>query len=304
MKKLTNITKKVFAVSICLIIYASSFSQEENKGFGGWSVSLHSGYALNNSRLHWNSAINVTQVSNLAVGNTLIVVPGRAVMLPDTSMHNGGVAASFHIGYKKVFSHFFAGAEFGFGSSSLKASQTSTFYPETMLQARNPLTIQRDISSGISKMLDVKFGYIKGQHLVYAMGGIAVNPVKISSTDDYQLSFQERRAYGVAAPGSYNFTSVTHNQQEVHSLIGISWGIGYQYLVSGDISVGIEFRQTGFGTSSYTTNAVTGEQPTNGNGARIGIGGALGESTITTNLKQQVLTAKVEVALSAIFKKK
>jgi opacity protein-like surface antigen len=305
MKKITNIIKTTIAVSICLFVSATGFTQKTTEGFGGWSVSFRAGYATGNSNLHWNSAIQVAQVSNLLVpGGALVVVPGRNFSMPDTCMHTGGAAASLHIGYKKVFSHLFIGAELGFGKSSFKGSQTSTFYPETMLQARNPLTIQRDVSAGLSKMLDMQIGYTKGPHLVYAMAGIAITPVKVTSTDDYQLSFRNVRAYGTAAAGSYDFTSVTHNQQQVQNCMGVSWGVGYQYLVTGDVSLGLEFRQAGFGSKSYTTEKVTGVQPTDSNGAKTGVAAGIGESTITADLKQQAFTLKVEVALSAIFKKK
>jgi opacity protein-like surface antigen len=34
-----------------------------------------------------------------------------------------------------------------------------------------------------------------------------------------------------------------HEQKETHALMGMSWGAGYQYMVSEGISIGIEYRQ-------------------------------------------------------------
>jgi opacity protein-like surface antigen len=306
MKKITSLIKTIIAAGFCLFVSIAGFSQKSNEKFNGWNMSFHAGATTGNSNLHWYAPLQVNQISNLVYpGGMLITVPAAFVTIPDTSMHNTGIVASIRIGYKKTFGHLLLGAEAGISINSFKASQTTTFYPETMLQARNPLTIQRTISSGLSKMLEVKFGYTTGKHLVYAMTGIVFNPVAVSSSDDYRLSFQNKRAHGAtaAAPGTYNYTSILHEQKEVHTLMGISWGAGYQYLVSEGISIGIEYRQTSFGKVSYTTEKVTGEQAVDATGARVGIAAGLEASNISVNMKQQALTFKVDVALSAIFKK-
>jgi opacity protein-like surface antigen len=108
------------------------------------------------------------------------------------------------------------------------------------------------------------------------------------------------------ATGSYNYTSVASEQKQVHTLMGISLGAGYQYMVSEGVSIGIEYRQTSFGKGTYTTEKVTGEQPTDAAGTKVGFGGGIEASHISVNMKQQALTVKVDVALSvlsAIFKK-
>lgn len=306
MKKSTSFIKTTIAMSFCLSIAMTASSQKNGNDHNGWSISFHAGTAANNSKLHWNMPLVVNQMSNLAFGNggPIIIVPSASFMVPDTNVHNTGIASCLRIGYKKVFGHLFIGAEAGIGINSFKASQTTTFYPETMLQARNPLTIQRTISSGLSKMLDVKFGYTKGAHLVYGMAGIASNPVTVTSSDNYKLSFQRRLAAGVAAaPGSYNYTSIEHEQKETHALMGMSWGAGYQYMVSEGISIGIEYRQAGFGKGSYTAEKVTGEKAINDKGEGVGVAAGIEASNISLNMKQQALTIKVDVALSAIFKK-
>ncbi|MES2374474.1 MAG: hypothetical protein V4557_17995 [Bacteroidota bacterium] len=306
MKKISLFIKTTIAMSFCFGIAVTASSQKNINDYNGWSISLHTGTAANNSSLHWNMPLVVNQMSNLALGNggPIVIVPSASYKMPDTNMHNTGIASSFRIGYKKVFGHLFFGAEAGIGINSFKASQTTTFYPETILQARNPLTIQRTISSGVSKMLDLKFGFTKRAHLVYGMAGIASNPVTISSSDNYKLSFQRKLAAGVAAaPGSYNFTSIVHEQKETHALMAMSWGAGYQYMVSEGVSIGIEYRQAGFGKGSYTTEKVIGEKAINDKGEGVGVAAGIEASNISVNMKQQALTIKVDVALSAIFKK-
>jgi opacity protein-like surface antigen len=305
MKKIGSFIKTTIVLSICLFISIAAFSQKDNSRFNGWSISFHTGATANNSSLRWNTLLGANQISNLTIGNgPIIIVPAASYKIPDSSMHSTGIAVSFRIGYKKIFGHLLIGAEAGVGISPFRFSQTATFYPETMLQARNPLTIQRTISAGLSKTLDIKFGYTKGAHLVYGVAGLVSNPVSVSSSEDYKLSFQNKAARGTAAAaGSYNYTSIIHEQKETHSLIGMSWGAGYQYSVSEGVSLGIEYRQIGFGKGSYTTEKVTGEQAINDKGQSVGVAAGLEASNISVNMKQQALTIKVDVTLSAIFKK-
>jgi opacity protein-like surface antigen len=306
MKKINSFIKTIIAMSFCSFISITGFSQKDNNRFDGWNISLHAGAASSTSNLHWNTPLVVNQMSNLALVNSgpIVIVPSASYKVPDTSKRSTGVAVSLRIGYKKVFGHLLVGAEAGIGISPFRFSQTATFYPETMLQARNPLTIQRTISSGLSKTLDMKFGYTKGAHLAYGMAGIVINPATLASLDNYKLSFQNRHAAGVAAaPGSYNYTSIVHEQKETHALIGMSWGVGYQYMISEGISVGIEYRQIGFAKGSYTTEKVTGEQAINDKGQSVGVAAGLEASNISMNMKQQALAIKIDVALSAIFKK-
>lgn len=304
MKKISFFIKTTIALSFSLAIAVTASSQKNTADFNGWSISLHAGAAASSSTLHWNTPLVANQMSNLAFGNgPIIIVPSASYKIPDTSMHSTGVTASLRIGYKKVFDHLVLGAEAGIGINPFKASQTTTFYPETILQARNPLTIQRTISVGLCKMLEIKSGYTKGAHLVYGMAGIVFNPITVSSSDDYKLSFQDKRAAGTAAaPGSYNYTSIMHEQKEKHVLMGMSWGAGYQYMVSEGVSIGIEYRQTGFSKGSYTTEKVTGEKAINDKGEAVGVAAGIEASNISVNMKQQALTIKVEVALSAILK--
>jgi opacity protein-like surface antigen len=304
MKKISFI-KAIITMSFCLIISITLSAQKNSADYNGWSISLHTGTAANNTNLHLNNALQVNQVSNLLIYNTMIVVPATSFKVPDTSTHNTGVAISFRVGYKKTIGHLVLGAEAGVGINSFKASQTATFYPETILQSRNPLTVQQTISSGLSKMLDGKVGYITGNHLVYAIGGLAFNPVTVASSYDYKLSFRQPGHMAgtvAAASGSYNYTSIIYDQKEVHTLMGMSWGVGYQYMVSTGISVGVEYRQTGFGKGSYSTSKVTGEQAINDKGESVGVAAGIEASNISVNMKQQALTIKVDVALSAIFK--
>jgi opacity protein-like surface antigen len=306
MKKINSFIKTTIAMSFCLGVSMTASSQKNKINLNGWSISFHAGAAANSSSLHWNTSLLVNQVSNLPLGNggPIIIVPAASYKIPDTSMHNTGVASSLCIGYKKVFGHLWIGAEAGIGINSFKASQTTTIYPETALQARNPLTIQRTITLGVSKMLDLKFGYTKSTHLIYGMAGIASNPVTVNSSDSYKLSFQNKMARGIAAAaGSFNYTSIMHDQKETHALMGISWGAGYQYMFSEGISIGIEYRQAGFGKGSYTTEKITGEQAINDKGENIGVAAGLEASNISVNMKQQALTIKLNIALSAIFKK-
>ncbi|MEO8173108.1 MAG: outer membrane beta-barrel protein [Sediminibacterium sp.] len=303
MKKI-NFIKTTIALSFCSAISMTGFSQKNTGNFNGWSVSLHAGAATTQSGMHWNAPLQVNQVSNLLRYNIIFVVPAATYQVRDTNTNNTGVAASLQIGYNKTFGHLLVGAEAGIGINPAKLSQTATFYPETALQARNPLTIQRTISVGWSKSLNVKFGYTKGAHLVYGMAGMTFNSVTMISTDDYKLSFQQKTAAGTtaAAPGSYNYTSILHEQKETHTLMGMSWGIGYQYMVSEGVCIGVEYRQTGFNKGSYTTEKVTGEQAINDKGEKVGVAAGIESSNLSVNMKQQILTFKIDVALSAIFK--
>ncbi|MBV9988288.1 MAG: outer membrane beta-barrel protein [Chitinophagaceae bacterium] len=294
------------AILIAVIGLAASthtIAQTTDPGFEGWTVSAHAGAASTSSSMQWASPLVVWHVSNLYSpgGAPLIVVPAGLYKVPDTSSKSIGMAVSLQIGYTKRFNHVMAGAELGISINSYKTSQTTVFYPETMLQARNPLTIQRDISVGISKSLTVKGGYTKGKHLVYAMAGVVLTPVKLAANDYYKLSPQNKHAGSPTAQAiSYTYTDLSHEQQVSKTLVGISAGAGYQYAVSDEVRVGVEYRFTSYNRGSFTIDEAVGEQPTDNSGNKFGIGGSIEAHDISVALKQQSLTVRVDVAFTAV----
>jgi len=325
MKKIALQIKTTAVILTSLFVALTGFSQKSNDGFGGWNISLNAGAGRNASDVHWNSPIQIARVTGLTVpGLGICIVPGDIISIPDTSMHNSGVSANFQIGYAKVFNHVLVGAGVGLGYNPFTASQTTTYYPGSILQAQNPLTIQREVSTQWTKSVNAKMGYVKEKHLIYATFGISFKSMKVTSTDDYQLSPQLNRLPSQLTDIPYTYTSINDTQEEVQKLTGFTWGIGYQYQVSDGVRLGIEYSHTGFGNKTYTTSAVTGDAPvktgdatprrmgtqtfgaggTGATGSALEMGGAIGESTMNVNLKQSAFMVRVEVALSSLFKHK
>jgi opacity protein-like surface antigen len=300
--KTSTMLKAALAVSIGLFTAGKGTAQTTFKGFDGWTVSVHTGASAGKYSMHWGGPVVVSQVTNLALpGGPITVVPATLCSMRDTSTRVMGVSMVFQVGYSRMFNHVLAGAEFGINTNPGSISQTTVFYPETMLQARNTLSFTREIRLGMSKSLTVRTGYVKGRHLVYATAGIAVTPVKMTANDDYKLAPQDRRAMGnTATANGFTYTSVINEQHATKTMLGISLGAGYQYSVSDNVRVGIEYRSTSYGHADFTVDAVKGEQPIGAAGNKTGIGGAIGANSVSASLKQQSVMVRVDISFSAI----
>jgi opacity protein-like surface antigen len=243
--KTSTMLKAALAVSIGLFTAGKGTAQTTFKGFDGWAASVQTGASAGKYGLKWGGPVVVSQVTNLALpGGPLTIVPATLCSMPDTSTRVMGVSMALQVGYSRTFNHIMAGAEFGINTNPGSISQTTVFYPETMLQARNTLTFTREIRLGMSKSLTVRTGYVKGRHLVYATAGIAFTPVKMTANDDYELAPQNRRSYGTTATANgFTYTSVINEQHATKTMLGISLGAGYQYSVSDNVRVAYRIPQ-------------------------------------------------------------
>ena len=247
--------KKFYAFIISLCLAIGSIAQTHN-----WTrFYIGPNLGADNSQLTISNPVSNVQFHQV----TAVFVPTRGiVIIPGTtrpflrgsSTKKTTVTGGIQLGYMKQFNQWVFGLEGDVNYSSTKLSEDlDDSLPPTILVWYHPYGFHRTASMNFTESLRAKIGYATNHSLIYLTIG-AFAGIKKTIMDYYSFSYWAVPSIDGGRhpmPGEYNF--VTSYNKETKHPIGLTFGVGYDYMIADNISLGIEYRYSSV-SKLFTTN--------------------------------------------------
>lgn len=208
-----------------------------------------------------DSSVDVTVPRPLG-GSTIVTVDVPAFNANSGGDFIGGVQA----GYNRQFGSLVLGIEGDAVGESLGGSRSFILH-SSMLDV-NGLSSMREASSDWMLTGRVRLGYAWNRILFYATGGIALTNVTVSAVDFYSAT----------SPGSVSASDDT-------VVIGWTGGGGAEFAISDAVSIGAEYRHSGFGGKNYD---LSGQSRLNVHSAHV-------------DLNEDQVTLRVNIRVDSLF---
>lgn len=198
---------------------------------------------------------------------------------PDREELRGSILGGGQIGYQKQFGHFVIGVEGDFDRSSMRSIQKfQDFAPTVVLgplvsgpgipaiTADTEFRGQREAQTNWVGSARGKFGYATGPLLFYGTAGVAFAQVDLWAHDVANSLFTISSVGGMQADGrrfplapegsSVSFhVSNTDIDRDDDVMVGWTAGAGMELAFNDAVSLGLEYRHTGFGDQTFHFNS-------------------------------------------------
>lgn len=166
-------------------------------------------------------------VKPLGLPATTLLIPAPGFDKTDGTFLGGG-----QVGYNFQIGCFVLGMEGDFDGTSASAAR-SIFVPTGVLTLAG-LTAERSMESNWIGSARLRAGFAWQRFLFYATGGGAFADVTVRARDSY-------------SPGDLSIASSNDN-----TVAGWTAGVGAEWAVAKQVSLGLEYRHSGFGRDSYS----------------------------------------------------
>lgn len=250
-------------------------------------------------------AVVLGQVSNVvAPGRGVVVVPGRSDPRPAISASDDGFNGGVFAGYDFQFDGgFVLGIEGAIGTGGMEASGSYAFtVPATVLTAASTVTLTRAFESDWTASINLKAGFVTGDALIYATGGVAFSEGTLSAIDSFPIT---------AGPGATSggittdigpivgYPSTSGSARASKSLTGWTAGAGVDYALGGGLTIGLVYRHTEFSDTEFATAISTTAATLN----RVGTTtvGGIGNSIATSNDRLELSEDRVSLRVAWRF---
>ncbi|MGE5358620.1 MAG: carboxypeptidase regulatory-like domain-containing protein, partial [Bacteroidales bacterium] len=213
-----------------------------------------------------NSTETVMQVSGANFNGNVVNVPPATVPIPASSPSGWPLLTTLAGGYAVQYGSIVVagegGIDFAFGTVN---NVSSTQLPATALTPSAPLTMERRASTQLGWSIRGRVGYAWEKFLFYGLVGTSMASLKLEAVDTWE------------SPGGYGTGNLVNfgplgpyvtTASDTQHKMGFTWGFGGEYALNDALSIGGEFRYTGFPTVNFglgnPTVAINGPLPTNG----------------------------------------
>ena len=210
------------------------------------------------------SNFQVQQVSGVFVpGRGIVIVPGTTRPEPNLRADADGFIGGGQIGYNLQFGRFVFGVEGDaqLGSGARTAASVTTLFG-TLLTAPSDVTIARRFDTDWMASLRVRAGFtVTDRILVYGTGGLALADGKVSSTDTFAITPGPGAPPGtgvrvdIGPLTGYPTTVGRASDRQTH--VGWTLGAGVDWAVTDNIIIGVLYRHSDFGRTTFKTGTNT-----------------------------------------------
>lgn len=237
LRKQINTMQRIYLSLLFLMLFSLFAASQSPRGFyAGVQVGYSIGKInMNGFTQYFNQVTNV----NPPGPQPLTVVPGTSRQVAAYISNENSIAAGIQLGYQKQKNKWLYGGELNFTYSKMQATQTNKdSIPPTALTGVSPYSIEHTAALNFSITLAPKLGYAFGQGFIYVMPGLFMPNVEVKANDSYTAKCCG--AYNpppqFAMPPSY-----TNTNSDQKFAIGPSFGIGFDWAISEQLSTGVSF---------------------------------------------------------------
>ena len=212
---------------------------------------------------------------------------------------DGGFTGGGQVGYNRQFGHFLIGLEGDFNRTDTSrwvrftGTQTNFFGKGDF--AVTDVDINRRADTDWTASARARLGWVKDHVLLYATGGAAFTHVNVFQNDTARTEFFTENFNGLGTSGfipigvttsSLGAISDSNLNKVDDTVIGWTGGGGGEWAVNDMVSVGVEYRHSGFGDETYHFNPH---------------GGPIFAGPMKVNLDSDQVTVRFNILLSHFF---
>jgi outer membrane immunogenic protein len=220
-------------------------------------------------------------------------------LVPRHSHNDGAVIGGGQAGYQHQFGHFVVGVEGSFDRTSTSDTKTDRDFTSTEVdsprqivffgtEGDTSLTARRRVEMNWMGAATAKVGYAQGPFLFYGIGGAAWTDVTVWANDSASTDFFDLVFIGEIPVAADFLGNVTSNNLSRHREVRTGWtaGGGIQIAFTRVVSLGLEYRHSGFG---------------NDNNSFSSHGGPIFPGSTRVDIDTDQVTVKFDVNLSHFF---
>jgi len=164
------------AAALSVLATASAASAQDESPFAGFYVGANVGGT-------WGNTDN--KITAASGTGSVVILPGDVNNINALAVENGN-GFRFHggaeAGYNYQMGALLLGIETDFGFFDLKQSKSSTFQSAALVNPPINITIHQEVTTDWLWTVRPRIGYVGGNWMVYGTGGMAMAPVKLTTT--------------------------------------------------------------------------------------------------------------------------
>jgi opacity protein-like surface antigen len=224
--------------------------------WGGPHIGLHIGGSPQTADVQ-SATDRILQLSGVnIVGRGIVIVPETSFVAQRVKENGTPFVGGVVGGWDQRYGQWLGGVvgDLNFGGRSISNGYT-TVLPPTQLTPITSVTTSRTTESGTNFSLRGRGGYLFNNLLLYGTGGLAAVKLKMSAVGNWVspggVAEPDNSGSGVTANLGALGPSVTTVDDESHLQLGWTVGAGGEHPVHPSFSIGVEYRYTSLGTTSF-----------------------------------------------------